>query len=129
MLLAAANLFTNPYRNKNMGSTAVAFGLFLFLMGALNAPLFLHPLFRVLAFPGRLSYGGYLLHSSVLYLAWPLLRQAPFAGSLLIFVSLVLAIAWLSKHFFERPANLTIRRLLASKAPKTPAVPIALLKL
>ena len=111
-LLTAANLFTNAYRNKNLGSTGVALGLFLFLLGALNAPLFMHPLFRVLAFPGRLSYGGYLLHASVLYLSWPFLGRAPFVASLLIFVSLVFVIAWLSNHFFEKPANMAIRRLL-----------------
>jgi peptidoglycan/LPS O-acetylase OafA/YrhL len=129
LLLAAANLVTNAYRDKNLGSTGVALGLFLFLMGALNAPLFARPLFRVLASPGRLSYGGYLLHSSVLYLAWPLLGRVPFAGSLLIFVSLVFGVAWLSNHFFEKPANMAIRRLLVPRASKAQTVPSELLKL
>jgi peptidoglycan/LPS O-acetylase OafA/YrhL len=41
----------------------------------------------------------------------------------------VFVVAWLSNHFFEKPANMAIRRLLVPKAPKAQTVPSELLKL
>ncbi len=111
MLLLAGGLFaTNPYDNRNWGSTLVAGGLFLFLLGAMPLGLGNGRFLRWLSLPGRLSYGCYLLHPMVLFLIWPLLDGKDWVASYGFFVGGVVATAWISYHGFEAPMNQWFRR-------------------
>lgn len=87
-----------------------ALGVCLFLLGGLNLSLFEKGLFKSLAFPGKLSYGIYLLHVWVLYLLWDTLKQENVIGGLLELTAAVLILAWISYRYFEMPVNLWIRK-------------------
>ena len=64
----------------------------------------------VLAVPGRLSYGLYLLHITCLYFLHPFLRPLSWGVSVPVYMAATLAVAWVSHRLFEKPANLAIRR-------------------
>jgi peptidoglycan/LPS O-acetylase OafA/YrhL len=95
--------------------TGLAMGLSIFFLGGLALPFFQSPLIRILALPGKLSYGIYLLHMIVLYALSPWLQGKGITFSLGLFLSFVFLIAWLSNRYFEKPLNLWIRRLEAPK--------------
>jgi peptidoglycan/LPS O-acetylase OafA/YrhL len=63
-----------------------------------------------------LSYGMYLLHISVIVLAWPWLRQLSIWGGFWSCSLITTAVAYLSYRFFEHPMNLWIRRRFISQA-------------
>ncbi len=65
------------------------------------------------ALPGELSYGMYLLHGAVLLAMWPLLPGLPPVASLAAFIVLVLVVALVSHHAFERPMQRLVRARLA----------------
>jgi peptidoglycan/LPS O-acetylase OafA/YrhL len=109
VLLMTAFFFTNPYDDKNFGSTYVAVGLFLFLMGGLRLNLFKGRISAALCLPGRLSYGCYLLHPMVIFLSWPFLAGKTWPLSYGLFVGAVVAVAWISYKGFEVPMNRVFR--------------------
>jgi peptidoglycan/LPS O-acetylase OafA/YrhL len=79
-------------------------------LGGLALPFFHSPFIRLLALPGKLSYGIYLLHMVVLYLLSPWLQGKGIASSLCLFLGFVILVAWLSNRYFEKPINLWIRK-------------------
>ena len=89
--------------------TCLALGLSFFLLGGLSLPLFQSPWVKVLALPGKMSYGIYLLHMLVLYLLSPFLVGRGIAFDLTLFLSAVTVVAWASNRFFEKPMNRWVR--------------------
>ena len=61
------------YERRVFGPTFIGSGVFLFLLGGFHLDWFESKFLAGFALPGRLSYGGYLLHPAVLFLLWPLL--------------------------------------------------------
>jgi len=82
------------------------------LLGALNLSFFESRFFWVFSLPGKYSYGNYLLHTTVIYFLTPRLAGGNIYLVFLIFASASTAVAALSFHAFEVPANRWVRRLL-----------------
>ena len=98
--------------------TLIGFGIFMFLLGGLHLDFFESRFLAPLAWPGKLSYGGYLLHVMVLYFLWPSLTGKNEFLAFFIFAAATFAIAYVSFRFYEMPANLFFRRLLGRPQPK-----------
>ncbi|HET9870509.1 MAG TPA: hypothetical protein VFR02_08450, partial [bacterium] len=71
--------------------------------------------FRPFALPGKYSYGNYLFHGSVLFFAAPLLSGWGVYPAFLAFAAASTALAALSFHFFEVPANRWVRERLGAR--------------
>jgi peptidoglycan/LPS O-acetylase OafA/YrhL len=99
------------------GVVSLIVGALLFLHGARYADVFASwaaPLARI----GQLSYGLYLLHATVLYLASPVLAGMNVLTGYLVIVALTYGLAELVWRLFEAPMNAWIRtRLLRRRSP------------
>ena len=90
-------------------------GLFLLLLGGIHLSFFESGYFRLLALPGKVSYGSYLFHIVVLYLIHPfLVCQGPFVA-FFIYAIVTTLVATVSYHLFEVPANHFVRRWLGTE--------------
>ena len=98
------------YFRRMFGASFIGWGTFLFLLGALHLKIFEHKFLKPLAWPGKLSYGGYLLHPIVLYLAWPWLLGRGEGLGFFGFALAALLAAGVSYQFYEAPANRWLRR-------------------
>lgn len=90
----------------------LSWGVFLIILGGLNLEVFNSKRLSFLAWPGILSYGGYLIHLMVLYFLWPFLTGKNEFLAFFIFSTVTFIIAGLSYHFFELPMNLWFRKAL-----------------
>lgn len=105
-----------PYRADHFGfvwgNFLLGMGTFLFLLGALNTRFSNSKFLVPFSLPGKLSYGLYLLHSTVLLLLWrvfPVLNE--FIG-FFVFAGIATGIAYLSYRYFEVPSNIFLRETL-----------------
>ena len=103
-VFAATNIMWNK-RDEILGPSGVAMGLFLFLLGGLNLRIFDSNQLKVFAWPGKLSYGGYLLHSSILYFMWPFLSGLQILQAFFMYALVVTAVSWFSYRCYELPMN------------------------
>ncbi len=94
------------------GDAFITWGVFFFLLGGLHLDFFNSKLWAPLARPGVLSYGGYLIHPTLLYLLWPFMTGKNEYLAILIFILGTFAVAQLSYQFYEVPVNLWVRRVL-----------------
>ena len=92
------------------GSTLVGAGLFLFLWGGLQWKWPNAHWARWVCFPGRLSYGMYLMHPLVLFLLWPCLARLSAFAALALFAASTTGLAYLSDRWFEKPMNRWVRK-------------------
>jgi peptidoglycan/LPS O-acetylase OafA/YrhL len=92
------------------GVFLISWGAFLLLLGGLHLDFLRGRLWAPLAFPGTLSYGGYLLHPAILFFLWPLLTGRNDFGAFAIYASATFFLAYLSYRFFEMPVNTWVRR-------------------
>jgi peptidoglycan/LPS O-acetylase OafA/YrhL len=92
--------------------TLLFFGVFFFLLGGVYLDFFKSKVWVIPAFIGKLSYGGYLYHSFVLYLLWPFFSGKNEWFDFFIFVTITFGLAELSYRYFEVPVNLWIRKKL-----------------
>lgn len=100
------------YERRILGPSIVGAGTFLVLLGGIQIKWFESKGFTPFAAAGQWSYGGYLLHPLVLCVVWPLLKNLNEWEGFPLFVLAVLAVAWLSFHYFETPANRWVRAFL-----------------
>ncbi len=119
-LLALAYLGTDTYDHRSedvVGASCVALGSFLLLLGGLHLRFFQSAFWAPLAWPGKYSYGIYLLHIFVFYFSYPLLiAHGDLLTAYVLFVLISTGVAALCYHFFEAPANLAVRRAFGLKA-------------
>ena len=100
------NVFYAP--DRVLTPTVLAVGLAVFLLGGLQLNLVSRRnLFVQL---GRISYGCYLLHATVLYLLWDFLARAGFLAGFTFFLFSTVAVAAISFRCLETPASAWIRR-------------------
>ncbi len=102
---SSAELFDSFY-----APWSAAAALALALLGGLNLPWLESKFFWIFSLPGKYSYGNYLFHTTVLYFLSPRLMGGNIYFSFPIFAAVSTAVAALSFHFFETPANRWIRR-------------------
>ncbi len=93
-----------------LGPSLIGIGVFFFLLGGMNIDLFKTRPFLWLGFPGKLSYGLYLLHVGIIYVLWPWLPHMDTLLAYLLLCSVSFLTAYLSYRFFEVPANRWVRQ-------------------
>jgi len=98
------------------GNNFIGIAAFLFLLGGLHMEFFEKKFWSFLTLPGRLSYGIYLFHSTVLFILWPYLGGLNQWVAFFFFSAATTAVAWLSFRFFEVPANLWVRKVTGRPA-------------
>ena len=113
-ILIFAAIYAFPLRTIDFiwEPTLYALGLFIFLMGGLNLEFFNSPFLRAFSFPGRLSYGMYLWHTSILYLLLPWISRMPCWTAFGVFVLATVLFSMFTYYLFEMPLNRKIRGLL-----------------
>lgn len=89
--------------------TLLGLGLALFLLGGLQLNFFESKFLKLFGLPGKYCYGGYLLHPLVLSVTFPILFQMSAWKGFGLFACVTTALAGISYHFFEMPANRMIR--------------------
>ncbi len=99
-------------------------GMFLALWGGLELPFFESRWLKPLALPGKYCYGLYLLHMVVIYFTWPWMAdftaRTNVSLSFGVFAIAATAVAALSYHLFEMPANRGIRRRFGAMDESSP---------
>lgn len=96
--------------------TFIALGSFFFLLGGLHLPFLESKYLTFLTWPGKYSYGNYLLHVLVYYYLFPFLVGKHIFIAFLIFVVISTTIAAISYQFFEVPANQFIRKIFGLRS-------------
>jgi peptidoglycan/LPS O-acetylase OafA/YrhL len=91
------------------GSTLMEMGTCFFFWGFLDSKFLNWKGWRAFTWPGRYSYGLYLMHATTLYFLYPTIHMLPLWKAFGIYVGSSLAVAALSYRFFELPCNLAIR--------------------
>lgn len=94
----------------------VSVGIFLFLLAGMNLSFFQSKALRIFSLPGRYSYGNYLFHIMILYLIHSFLWNLNIIVAFLVYAVTTTALAAVSFHFFETPANHFIRKLFGVKS-------------
>jgi len=102
----------NDSRDRVYASTLLAFGLFMFLLGGLQFLFWGGKLWQPFSWPGRYCYSLYLWHPLVLAFIFPIIFQMDAWKALLLFTAITTALAAVSFHLFEKPANQMIRKSL-----------------
>jgi len=92
----------------------------LLLVGGVHHPVLRGAAWRTASWPGRLSYGCYLWHIPVLFLAWPILAGRGAGTAVSLFLVLVLGFSTVSYYGFELPANRWVRARWGTGAPAAP---------
>lgn len=115
-ILLTGTLYCHSYVEADgwwyfLAPTSIAFGIFLFLLGGLHLNFFNSKYWSFLGWIGKLSYGGYLYHSFILYLLCPFLTGKGGLVGFFILAGLTFTVSELSYRFFEVPSNLFIRKL------------------
>jgi peptidoglycan/LPS O-acetylase OafA/YrhL len=102
--------FTGDDIDLVYGPLLLSLGLFLFLLGGLHLPFFESKHLKLLALPGKYSYGNYLFHAFVLYYVHPFLLGKNILLAFAMFVVATTCVSGFSFHFFETPVNKAVRK-------------------
>ena len=102
---------TSPMNGNEMIyiPTLVATSCALAILGGLHVPFFFSKTAQIFSWPGKLSYGCYLWHPTIMFLLMPGLMAVGGVGSLGCLVVGVFLFAFLSYRYFEVPVNRWIR--------------------
>ena len=111
ILMAAGLVLMLPVFISDWGRVnfLIAPGIFLFLLGGIHLRFFQSGYLKLLAAPGKYSYGNYLFHVAVLFFIHPFLWNLNIILAFAVFVILSTVISALSFRFFETPANRWVR--------------------
>jgi len=100
-----------------LGPTILALGCALMILGGNRGEW--GSFWKLISWPGKFSYGCYLLHMTALFIFWNVYGQInPFAALSLFMISTWL-LAYLSYRYFEVPANVRIRAAFNIKSSRT----------
>lgn len=112
-LMAAGFVIILPVFVSDWGGTnfLIAPGIFLFLLGGIHLRFFQSGYFKLLAAPGKYSYGNYLFHAAVLFFIHSFLWNLNIVLAFAVFVAVSTLISAFSFRFFETPANHWIRKM------------------
>jgi peptidoglycan/LPS O-acetylase OafA/YrhL len=89
--------------------TLLAISCALAILGGLHVSFLFSETAQILSWPGKLSYGCYLWHPTIMFLLMPGLMAVGGLGSLGYLVTGVFLFAFLSYRYFEVPVNHRIR--------------------
>ncbi|HXL72204.1 MAG TPA: acyltransferase [bacterium] len=89
--------------------TLMAASCALVLLGGLHVPALFSKTAQVLSWPGKLSYGCYLWHPTLIFLLMPILVPMGGFWGFIFLVLVVSFFAFLSYRYFEVPVNHRIR--------------------
>jgi peptidoglycan/LPS O-acetylase OafA/YrhL len=126
-LCAGLALFMAVYTEtaaRSMGDwilspTILALSCALMILGGSRDEWFKGSFWKLISWPGKFSYGCYLLHMTALFIFWNVYGQInPFAALSLFMISTWL-LAYLSYRYFEVPANVRIRAAFNIKSSRT----------
>ncbi len=107
-----------------IGHSLIGVGAFLFLLGGFHLDFFESKSLAPFALPGKLSYGLYLLNTTVLFFLWGLLGKLTDFPAFGVFAGVSVLLAYLSFRFYETPLNARVRRLLdPNPSPQARAFP------
>ena len=112
--ISALIYFTTSLRDPVVsvyGPFLFSVGIFLFLLGGLHGGFFESGGWRTLALPGKVSFGAYLIHPSVLYFLSPLFAGMEASAYFLAYILAVCGAAWVSYRFYETPMNRWVRKI------------------
>ena len=117
-LFAGLSIFLTVYYGTSiedtgqliLAPTLVAFGTALMILGGIHIKDLYSHFWKILSWPGQLSYGGYLWHVTIMFLLWPVLSSMGNASPLLYYPSVGLA-CYASYRWFEIPANHFVRKI------------------
>jgi peptidoglycan/LPS O-acetylase OafA/YrhL len=90
-------------------SSIMAISCALVILGGLHLPLFNSKIAQILSWPGKLSYGCYLWHPTIMFLMMPVLVALGHWEICLYLIVAVILFSFISYRFFEVPANRWIR--------------------
>jgi peptidoglycan/LPS O-acetylase OafA/YrhL len=99
--------------------TLMAVSCALVLLGGLHIPALFSKTAHVLSWPGKLSYGCYLWHPTIIFLLMPILVPMGGVWGFIFLVLVVSFFAFLSYRYFEVPVNYQIRAWFKLKPSST----------
>jgi len=99
--------------------TLLAMGCAVVLLGGMHLPALNSAWGSFLSWPGKLSYGCYLWHPTLIFLTLPLLARMGGLRALGLLVLFVLGFSYISYKFFELPINHKIRSFFAIRSSQT----------
>jgi len=104
---------TNYFRmsDRILGPTLVALGTALMIQGGILQQGFQSRFWMILSFPGKLSYGCYLLHVAILLVLWNMSDHIGSGAGFLLFMTVVFILAYGSYRYYETVVNRSIRKL------------------
>ncbi len=100
------------YRNGNQYvfiPTLMAMSCAMVILGGLHIPALNSKTVQFFSWPGKLSYGCYLWHPSLIVLLMPFLVSIGGFWAFIVLVIMVCLFAWVSYKYFEVPVNRRIR--------------------
>jgi peptidoglycan/LPS O-acetylase OafA/YrhL len=89
--------------------TLLATSCALVILGGLHVPALFSRVAQILSWPGKLSYGSYLWHTTIIFLLMPALFLLGGVWGSIFLISATTFFAFLSYKYFEVPINHWIR--------------------
>jgi peptidoglycan/LPS O-acetylase OafA/YrhL len=99
--------------------TLMAMGCALVILGGIHLPFFNTKLAETLSRPGKLSYGCYLWHQTIIFVFMPLWAWLGGLSAFTVLLIFVLILSYFSYEYFEVPANHRIRAWFKLKRSPT----------
>ena len=98
--------------------TLLASGCGLFVLGGMALPAFTRSFWRLVSWPGHLSYGCYLWHPTLMFLLMPFLAWIRDLPAFFLLLAAVVFFSYFSFSWFEQPFNFRIRSYFKANSLK-----------